>query len=35
VSLERKWQTLSAVVTELRVLGFAFERLDQVARSCA
>lgn len=35
VSLERKWQTLSAVVGELRAHGFGFERLDQVARACA
>jgi hypothetical protein len=35
VSLKRKWQTLSAIVTELRALGFAFERLDQVAGRCA
>lgn len=35
VSLQRKWQTLTAVVAELRALGFAFERLDQVARACA
>jgi peptidoglycan-N-acetylglucosamine deacetylase len=33
VALERKWQTLTAVVAELRALGFAFERLDQVARA--
>jgi hypothetical protein len=31
VPLERKWQTLAAVVTELRAQGFAFERLDQIA----
>jgi peptidoglycan-N-acetylglucosamine deacetylase len=35
VSLERKWQTLTEIVTELRQLGFAFERLDQVARAHA
>lgn len=35
VSLERKWQTLSAVVAELRAHGFAFERLDQVASACS
>ncbi len=33
VPLERKWQTLSAVVDELRALGFSFQRLDEVARS--
>jgi peptidoglycan-N-acetylglucosamine deacetylase len=32
VALERKRQTLVAVVQELRRLGFAFERLDRVAR---
>jgi peptidoglycan/xylan/chitin deacetylase (PgdA/CDA1 family) len=33
VPLERKWQTLAAVVDELRSLGFSFQRLDEVARS--
>ena len=32
ISRERKGQTLCAVVDELKKLGFAFERLDQVAR---
>ncbi|HEU4582250.1 MAG TPA: polysaccharide deacetylase family protein [Polyangiaceae bacterium] len=32
IPLERKWQTLSAVVDELRALGFSFQRLDEVAR---
>jgi len=32
VPLERKWQTLAAVVEELRSLGFSFQRLDDVAR---
>ena len=35
VSLQRKWQTLTAVVAELRAHGFAFERLDQVARAAS
>lgn len=33
IPLERKWQTLAAVVDELRSLGFTFQRLDEVARS--
>jgi hypothetical protein len=32
VSVARKWSTLSAVVAELRALGYRFVRLDQAAR---
>jgi hypothetical protein len=31
LSLERKWQTLAALVEELRTLGFGFVRLDEAA----
>jgi hypothetical protein len=31
LSLERKWQTLAAVVEELRRIGFGFIRLDEAA----
>jgi peptidoglycan/xylan/chitin deacetylase (PgdA/CDA1 family) len=34
-SLERKWQTLSAVVEELRSIGFGFVRLDEAASLAA